>query len=314
MSSCAVCNGTALAAHLSVAGAAGEEGLIPSTKDFGVALGDIVRCDECGHMQVEPLPTEDELSRAYGEAGSDEYADEEEGQRATAAALLELIEAHAGPGRIADIGCWLGLLLAEARDRGWEPVGVEPGAAASAAGRGRFGPGVGTGGVADRPGGPFDAVVMGDVIEHLVDPGAALRRIRPALDPDGVLALALPDAGSRLARAMGRRWWSVIPTHVHYFTRRSMRTLLDRHGYETLAIATSPKLFTVRYYLGRIGGYSPRLSRALVRGAEAAGLADRIWGPDLRDRMLVIARPRPTAAGGRPGRAGRARSPAPSPS
>ena len=160
----------------------------------------------------------------------------------------------------------------------------------------------------------FDAVFLGDVIEHLPDAGGALDRIRPMLADGGVLAMALPDAGSRLARALGARWWSVIPTHVQYFTRRSMRTLLDRHGYETLAISTSPKLFTVRYYLARIGGYSPRLSRALVRGAEAAGLADRIWGPDLRDRMLVIARPRPTAPTDRPGRAGRARSLAPSPS
>jgi hypothetical protein len=54
-------------------------------------------------------------------------------------------------------------------------------------------------------------------------------------------------------------------------------------------LGTTPKAFTVRYYLERIGGYSPPVSRALVAGADAVGVADRIWAPDFRDRMVAIA-------------------------
>jgi hypothetical protein len=82
----------------------------------------------------------------------------------------------------------------------------------------------------------------------------------------------------------------VIPTHVQYFTRGSIRALLARRGYEVLEIATAPKAFTVGYYLDRIGGYSRALSDALVGAARAAGVADRMWAPDFRDRMMVIAR------------------------
>jgi hypothetical protein len=110
------------------------------------------------------------------------------------------------------------------------------------------------------------------------------------LAPGGVLALALPDAGSPLARVMGRRWWSVLPTHVQYFTRGSMRTLLGRRGWSLLEIATAPKAFSVRYYLERVGGYSEPVGRGLVGMATRAGVADRMWAPDFRDRMLVIAR------------------------
>jgi hypothetical protein len=39
-----------------------------------------------------------------------------------------------------------------------------------------------------------------------------------------------------------------------------------------------------------VGGYSPRVARGLVRAARRAGLADRMWAPDFRDRMAVIAR------------------------
>lgn len=132
--------------------------------------------------------------------------------------------------------------------------------------------------------------MLGDVLERLPDPGAALGRVRGLLLPGGVVSIVVPDAGSRVARALGARWWSVIPTHVHYFTRRSIATLLERSGFLQVCAETAPKAFSVRYYLGRIGGYSPRAARALVGAAEAAGAADRLWAPDFRDRMAVIAR------------------------
>ena len=137
--------------------------------------------------------------------------------------------------------------------------------------------------------GAFNAVVLGDVIEHLPRADLALDRISRLLGPGGVVAMGVPDAGSRVARALGARWWSVIPTHVHYFTRHSIQVLLRRRGYRVLSIETSPKIFTIGYYLGRVGGYSPRLGRGLVATAERLGLANRLWAPDLHDRILVVA-------------------------
>jgi methyltransferase family protein len=134
--------------------------------------------------------------------------------------------------------------------------------------------------------------VLADVIEHLPDPGHALDRISTLAKPDSVLHLSLPDAGSRLARLLGPRWWSVIPTHVQYFTRHSIEVLLARHNWEVMEITTAPKAFTVRYYLERLAGYSALTSNALVKFAELAGAAERLWAPDFRDRMAILARPR----------------------
>jgi hypothetical protein len=56
-----------------------------------------------------------------------------------------------------------------------------------------------------------------------------------------------------------------------------------------IATATAPKVFSVRYYLDRVGGYSPRLARVLVNVAERVGVSERMWGPDFRDRMVMLA-------------------------
>ena len=289
---CAACGGERLELHLRVAGDAGPDGLIPNTDRFGTALADIARCPDCGHMQLESFPAEEDLSEAYAEAESSAYVEEEAGQRATANAILDEIEAHVRPGSLLDLGSWVGFFLAEAEARGWVAVGVEPSLYASRFARERLGLDVRQAGLFDAvlDEAPFDAVFMGDVIEHLPRAGDALDRIAELLSPAGVLALALPNAGSALARRMGRRWWSVIPTHVHYFTPNSIRTMLARHGYEVVRITTAPKTFTVGYYLGRLTGYETALGRGAVAAARAVGLGDRLWTPDFRDRMLVLAR------------------------
>jgi len=241
------------------------------------------------------MPDEDVLEHAYAEAASADYVEEEAGQRATARLALEEVERHLpGRGQLLDLGCWVGFLLAEARERGWQTLGVEPSEFASTYARERLGLEVLRADLfsVPLPERAFDAVTMGDVIEHLTEPARALQRIREVMVPDGVLWLALPDAGSRVARVLGRRWWSVIPTHVQYFTRRSITTLLGREGFQVLQISTAPKAFTVAYYLGRIEGYSRPLGRGLVGAARAANLAERMWAPDFRDRMAVTARMR----------------------
>ncbi len=290
---CAACGSSRLVPHFDVAGKMGEEGLIPTTKEFGTALGNIVRCEACTHMQLDRFPTESELEAAYSDAASDAYVEEEAGQRYSFASVLERIERYSPRGRILDVGCWVGFLLAEAELRGWEQcVGIEPSSFASDYARDRLGVDVRTEDLftANLDLGGFDVVVMGDVLEHLTRANEALERVGELLTPGGILALELPDAGSRVAKLLGDKWWSVIPTHIHYFTRVSVAQMLQRHGFEPVYVATDPKSFTVRYYLDKGGGYLPGVSTGLIAVAESVGIAGRMWTPDFRDRMLMLAR------------------------
>ena len=291
---CSACGGRVLEPHLRVRVSPPTD-LTPATDRYGQGLADLVRCSSCGHAQVERFPETADLETAYEVAEEDEQLAEEPGQRATAARALMRIERHVPVGSVCDLGCWVGSLLAEAEHRGWEAWGVEPSRFASGVARDRVRGAILTASIddVDLPVGRFGAVVLADVVEHLVSPLHALRRVAGLLDPNGVVYVAVPDAGSLVARALGPRWWSVLPGHLHHFTRESMRRLLERADLRIEWMGTAPKSFSVRYYVGRLRGYSPRVAAALGRAVESAGLADRVITPDFHDRMAVVARRSP---------------------
>jgi SAM-dependent methyltransferase len=104
----------------------------------------------------------------------------------------------------------------------------------------------------DGLGGPFDVIVMVALIEHLIDPIAALGRMHALLAPEGVLYVDTPNVAKwtrRLKLACGRfpstasvdeglRTYDGASTdlydegHLHYFTFRSLeRVLLERVGF-----------------------------------------------------------------------------------
>ena len=289
---CPVCGGQTWKVRFEAAiGTVSAGGFVPSSRQFGEVTSEVVQCVACSHGSLRELPSAREVEAAYHEAEDPVSLVEEPGQLATADRDLTGLEGHVRPGRLVDLGCWTGSFLVAAEKRGWQVEGVEPSQWAAARARER---GITvhetTIEAVELPAGAFRAVAACDVFEHLFDPGQTLDRIHRALEPDGALFVTVPDAGSPLARAMGRRWWAVVPMHLQYFTRRSMRLLLERHGFAVSDVRTHPKVFSAGYYADRLSTLAPRPGRVVRSLLERTGSTDRAVAPDFRDRMAVVAR------------------------
>lgn len=83
----------------------------------------------------------------------------------------------------------------------------------------------------------FDVLVFGDVLEHLRDPLPVLRRALPLLAPNGYVVISLPNIAHgavRLSLLRGRFDYQPLglldATHVHFFTRDSLRAMLREAG------------------------------------------------------------------------------------
>jgi SAM-dependent methyltransferase len=91
----------------------------------------------------------------------------------------------------------------------------------------------------------FDVVVMGELLEHLADPAAAVDNVRRVLRPGGIFAGSVPNAfrlKSRVAYARGRYPVDWDPTHLQLFTPEALRRLLD--GFEDVEVGFAVGRFT----------------------------------------------------------------------
>lgn len=83
----------------------------------------------------------------------------------------------------------------------------------------------------------FDIILLGDVLEHLRDPPATLRRLITLLAPDGAVVASIPNvahAAVRLSLLAGRFVYTpsglLDATHVRFFTRESIYRLFEAAG------------------------------------------------------------------------------------
>jgi SAM-dependent methyltransferase len=121
--------------------------------------------------------------------------------------------------------------------------------------------------------GPWDAVTLWDVIEHVPDPRAALHRIRELLVPGGRLYLSTPDVDSFVARVMAGRWHYIDPVqHIVLFGRQNLTRLLAEANFRVCETRSFGRDYRVAYVLDRLRYLYPRLesgaiSRAAFRAA-----------------------------------------------
>ena len=235
----------------------------------------IARCSACG-VGMTQLPEDFSAAGIYDESyfqggqadGYSDYVGSEDVLRGEFHAALEALrKAGCSGGKLLELGCAYGFFLAEARAH-FEVEGIEMCESAVRFCRTRgldVEQGALTAEYVDSRG-PFDAVVMLDVVEHLMDPDRAMELVHKAMKPGGKLMLTTGDWESGLSRIMGRHWRLMTPPqHTFFFSPRTMSAMLARVGFDVVECSKPWKkvpLGLTIYQLGRILGMSrpPRLS------------------------------------------------------
>lgn len=262
----------------------------------------VVRCAACGLMYAYPLARDNLASYAFDAEKAQPLTDQSpevvRGRNKLPDYLAigeDLLTWLPQRGRLVEVGAFSGSLLDGYRKQGWEVAGIEPDGRAVAYGRARFGIDIrnGTLDSAGLDAGSADAVVMLHVIEHIDRPSKAVDAVRRLLRPGGVFVVETPTYDSLMYRLLGRRERSISCNgHIFFYTVRTLRKLLQDHGFEILRVQHVGRTLSVGRLLWNIGVVSK--SGAVQRGVDAInrrfGLERRHLYINAKDMIRIFAR------------------------
>jgi 2-polyprenyl-3-methyl-5-hydroxy-6-metoxy-1,4-benzoquinol methylase len=235
----------------------------PSRRWLTKAGRDVHRCGACGLIWVPAglVRTESGASIYEGDdpiflqEGNDRYYLDETNLSSCRRKLDWMRGLVPRGARVLDAGANFGHFLSVAQAE-YRAVGVELSATAVAWSREHFSVDNHAASIYALPdalAGPYDAVTSWDVIEHVPDPREALHQLARVLEPGGTLLLSTPDAGSAVARAMGRYWHYLDPVqHIALFDRANLTRLLKDVGFTIIKTTSFGHFYRVGYVLDRL--------------------------------------------------------------
>ena len=218
------------------------------------------RCSQCQTLQLSPMPSTEDLERAYSEdyARSGHYGTDPEAIFDAVApfyraVLRELRLANLPPGPILDVGCGWGGMCRHLRANGYDYMGIDFESESLEYCR-SLSLNVRAGGLSTFAGhqGTYSAILLLGVFEHLNNHAELLDQVLGMLKPGGVLVILIPTA--RLYTAMARTKQILSsgpelpqlhsafcpPWHTTIFSAPGARRLIEAHGFVVARLVPSP--------------------------------------------------------------------------
>lgn len=194
-----------------------------------------MRC-RCGLLKTWPVPDDRRLQELYDDpryfaARSDPSAE------AWANRAREIVSAlpHR-PERVLDFGTGEGRLVQALRDLGVTAEGVDRSAAGRAAAARDHELEIWME-LPQRFSRYFSAISLLHSLEHVTDPVVTLNGLRDFLEPQGLLFIEVPHAGSiDMVRHRERAAILDLPFHLHHFTPSTLERVVSAAGYTPTAI------------------------------------------------------------------------------
>jgi 2-polyprenyl-3-methyl-5-hydroxy-6-metoxy-1,4-benzoquinol methylase len=190
-----------------------------------------------------------------------------------------------------DLGCYCGLLLDLARERGWDVIGLEPEETArryavehlkldvlgDTLDENTFSPG------------SFDVIVSLQVLEHLLAPQKTLYQIARILKPGGLLVVEVPSIDNLGFRLLGRWHRHFARHHLFFFSTQTLTRLLIESGHQIKQVVYPSRQLSLRHLMGQVGGVDTSLSTNMRRWVERLGLGEATVSINLKDILRIYA-------------------------
>jgi 2-polyprenyl-3-methyl-5-hydroxy-6-metoxy-1,4-benzoquinol methylase len=163
---------------------------------------------------------------------------------------------YPGRGKLLEIGCGLGYLLAAFKQDGWDVLGVEPYLQACRYAHDQLGVEAKHAilETAELPEESFDVVLLNHVIEHVENPLGTLRAVNRVLKPGGHFVIETPRYDTLSFKLLGRRERSInCVGHIYFFTTQTLKNLYEAAGFEQVELSYTGRSLTAERLLWNIG-------------------------------------------------------------
>ena len=205
------------------------------------AENSVFQCSHCGLVSIDPLPTEKDLCSLYLEYDIEQndrdfpshLAWRKRCRLPVFREILDEVIGYKRSGMLLDIGCSFGLFLAMAKERRFDPHGVDLSLNAVRYATQTLRLPVRHGTVFDAgfSEGSFDVITILGVLEHIPNPMETLGEVFRVLRRGGIVVVEVPNANFNLLRGRISPSLFYIGTHLFNFTPGALTLLLETSGF-----------------------------------------------------------------------------------
>jgi 2-polyprenyl-3-methyl-5-hydroxy-6-metoxy-1,4-benzoquinol methylase len=227
-----------------------EERILFQKKSSAGEIFTLVRCTGCGLQYVSPRPSEEMMSRYYGESyfsqrtdrGYNNYFSPEIRKEIERVITLNLadLDFFAYEDRLRDnkksldIGCAAGYFVAYLESRGWDAEGIDISAECINFAQKELNLKTECNDYLKKEyPEKFHLITLWASIEHLHNPQSVIEKAFHDLHEDGYLYISTCRVGGLNAmKLFGKKWrYYNFPEHLYFFSHRTLSQLLACHGF-----------------------------------------------------------------------------------
>ena len=143
-------------------------------------------------------------------------------------------------GKLLDVGCGIGWVVAEAEKRGFEGTGIDSSKVFTDLGKKAlrvklFSKSLEKFQTKEK----FDVIILNHVLEHIKDPVKFLQTVKMLLKPGGELLIACPNIRSLIFFLFKERWYGLQPAqHLSQFTPQTISMVVEKSGLVVRNVST----------------------------------------------------------------------------